>query len=163
MEGLLKKLRENKVAAALGLALIVIAVVMLTKPQPSDSPAASPTAPTTTPEAAAPTEEQVAPAPTGGKATTGGSPSGYGETLTEYTGNFRFQFTNCTASPGTMAIKKGETVMLDNRDANPHTIKVGTRSFKLGPYGYAVMTTSQLGVLQITCDGGGAATINVQP
>jgi hypothetical protein len=160
MEGLLKKLRENKVTAALGLALIVIAIVMLTKPQPSADPTAPPTP---VPEAAAPTEEQAAPAPTGGKATTGGSPSGYSETLTEYTGNFRFQFTNCTASPGTMAIKKGETVMLDNRDANPHTIKVGARSFKLGPYGYAVMTTSELGILQITCDGGGAATINVQP
>ncbi len=75
---------------------------------------------------------------------------------------YRFQFSSCHGTPGTMAIAVGNKYMLDNRDAVAHTIKVGPYSYKLAAYGYAVVTATNKGINNITCDGGGAAQLNIQ-
>ncbi len=75
---------------------------------------------------------------------------------------YRFQFSGCHGTPGTMAIGVGNKYMLDNRDNKAHTIKVGPYSYKLAAYGYAVVTATNKGINNITCDGGGAAQLNIE-
>jgi hypothetical protein len=77
-------------------------------------------------------------------------------------GGYRFQFTNCSGAPGTLNVTKGSTFLLDNRDDVAHTIKVGAQSYSLGAYGFRIATASTMGANQITCDGKGAAVVNVQ-
>ncbi len=84
----------------------------------------------------------------------------YGQAVNAY--KFRFQFLQCHGNPGTLAVKQGTVVMLDNRDAVAHTIKADKQTFKIAGYDYALLHTSALGDLFITCDGGGAAKLNVQ-
>jgi hypothetical protein len=52
--------------------------------------------------------------------------------------------------------------MFDNRDNKSHNFGIGTKSFKLGAYNYAILTTTKTGSFNITCDGGGAAKVVVQ-
>lgn len=84
----------------------------------------------------------------------------YGDAIKAYP--YRFQFSNCSGNPGTLAVKKGSVVMLDNRDAVSHTIKADKQTFKIAAYDYALLHTSALSNTNITCDGGGAAVLNVQ-
>ncbi len=77
-------------------------------------------------------------------------------------GGYRFQFTGCNGAPGTLNVTKGSTFLLDNRDDVAHTIKVGTQSYSLGAYGFRIATATTKGENQITCDGKGAAVVNVQ-
>jgi hypothetical protein len=86
----------------------------------------------------------------------------YEEAIGKY-GGFRFQFVDCHGNPGSMTLKKGGTIMLDNRDEKAHTVKVGTRSYALAAYGYKIATANEVGTINITCDGGGAAQLIVQP
>jgi|GEM_PF-1919487 len=86
----------------------------------------------------------------------------YEEAIEAYAG-LRFQFTACRGTPGSLTVKNGSTFLLDNRDASGHTIVVGTKSYWLGAYGWKIVTASEEGTLNITCDGGGSASINVQP
>jgi hypothetical protein len=53
--------------------------------------------------------------------------------------------------------------MMDNRDAVSHAFVIGSQKFTLGKYGYKIVTASELGKFNITCDGRGSATLNVQP
>jgi hypothetical protein len=85
------------------------------------------------------------------------------EEAVELYGGFRFQFASCSGVPGTMTIKKGSSVMLDNRDGKAHTIAVGSKKYTLTPYGFAIATPTETGLLYVTCDGGGAAQLTVQP
>lgn len=73
-----------------------------------------------------------------------------------------FQFVECRGTPGSLSIKRGVQFMLDNRDAKPHVIGVGSTKFVLGPYDYVIATAQMLGVNFITCDGGGSAQLIVQ-
>ncbi len=77
---------------------------------------------------------------------------------------YYFQFVSCQALPGTLTLKAGKKFMLDNRDNTTRTIAVqGGQSFQIGPYGFAVATApSTAGTHYITCDGGGSASISVQ-
>ncbi len=84
----------------------------------------------------------------------------YGEAIKAYP--FRFQFVNCSGNPGTMAVKTGAIVMLDNRDKVAHTIKADGQTFKIGALDYALLKTSALSNTFVTCDGGGSAMLNVQ-
>lgn len=84
----------------------------------------------------------------------------YGDAVKEYKN--RFQFASCHGSPGTMVIKKGGIVMLDNRDASSHSIKLGSQTFKIVGYDYALYYSPTIGKINITCDGGGAAVLNVE-
>lgn len=86
----------------------------------------------------------------------------YDEAVQTY-GSMRFQFLNCRGTPGSMTLKKGTSYLLDNRDDKAHTIAVGTKSYKLGAYGFTVIKATDTGTLNITCDGGGAANLIVQP
>ena len=78
---------------------------------------------------------------------------------------YYFQFVDCHGLPGTLTMKKGKKFMLDNRDAKTRKIAIsGGQSFKIGAYGFAIATApTKAGTHYITCDGGGAATILVQP
>lgn len=76
----------------------------------------------------------------------------------------RYQFSNgCSTTPGSMVVKVGTKIMLDNRDLVAHTIKVGAQSTRIAAHDFAIMTMTQTGELTITCNGGGAARITVQP
>src|SRR3989344_1209067 len=68
---------------------------------------------------------------------------------------YRFQFSKCSGTPGTLTVKKGSIVMLDNRDAVAHTFKANNQTFKIAGYGYALLKTSAITNANITCDGGG--------
>ena len=80
------------------------------------------------------------------------------------TSGYRFQFSNCQASPGALIMKVRTKFMLDNRDAVLRTITVGQQKFAIGAYGYVIATApSTIGTHYLTCNGGGTATISVQP
>lgn len=154
---------------ALGLALVALFVVgyfvwsriymlengtvsSLTGTQRADLP--SPTTPDETPAAE--------PAPTT-PAKPGSASSNYEKALNEYRAKGAyFQFVNCAGNPGSLTLKRGTVFMLDNRDNKAHTIKVGKVAYSVAAYGYKLVNPQTLGVNQITCDGGGAATVNVQ-
>ena len=78
---------------------------------------------------------------------------------------YYFQFVDCHGAPGSLVMKKGKKFMLDNRDDRTRKIAiVGGQSFQISAYNFAIATApSALGLHYITCDGGGAASILVQP
>lgn len=78
---------------------------------------------------------------------------------------YYFQFADCHGLPGSLTLKKGKKFMLDNRDNKSRKIAiVGGQSFTIGAYNFAIATApSKAGTHYITCDGGGAASILVQP
>lgn len=84
----------------------------------------------------------------------------YGAAINAY--KFRFQFSQCHGNPGTIDMKKGSPLMLDNRDNAAHTIKADNQSFRVGPLDYVVFNTSAVGTFTVTCDGGGAAKLTVE-
>jgi len=86
----------------------------------------------------------------------------YNEALKIYGTGYRIQFAECHGTPGQLAIRKGVKFMIDNRDNVNHTIVVKSQTFHLAAYGFAIVTATDLGVYNITCDGGGAAQLNVQ-
>ncbi|MBI2444473.1 MAG: hypothetical protein HYV42_04515 [Candidatus Magasanikbacteria bacterium] len=74
-----------------------------------------------------------------------------------------FQLVNCRGTPGTINLKKGVPFMIDNRDAKAHRVEVGGQAYQLKAYGFAIVTSQTIGINYITCDGSGAAGVNVQP
>jgi len=87
----------------------------------------------------------------------------YNAALAIYQKNgYRIQFSQCHGTPGKLTIPQGNKYMLDNRDNATHTIKVGPSSYKLAAYGYIVVTANNLGLNNVTCDGGGAAQVNIE-
>jgi len=76
---------------------------------------------------------------------------------------YRFQFSDCHGTPGQLTVKRGKYFLLDNRDDSAITIAVAGQSYQIGPYGAAVAAVWKEGVHQITCNGGGAASLNVEP
>ncbi|TAK03684.1 hypothetical protein EPO34_00790 [Patescibacteria group bacterium] len=85
------------------------------------------------------------------------------ERALELYGKYRIQFVSCHGNPGQMTLGKGAKLMLDNRDKKAHTVKVGSVSYRLASMGFAIATVREVGTLNVTCDGGGAATVEVQP
>lgn len=83
----------------------------------------------------------------------------YGERGTGY----RFQFNECSGTPGELTVKKGVRYMLDNRDNEEHTFRVGPNAVNIPAWDFAILTAETVGQWYITCDGGGAAVIKVQP
>ncbi len=109
--------------------------------QPAMSPTPSPTATTasgTNPAAASTYGQEVAAHP------------------------YRIQFVSCHGTPGTMQVAKGDVVMLDNRDAKSHVIEADSQTFTIPGYGWVLLHTSAVESSNVTCDGGGAAVLNVQ-
>ena len=81
----------------------------------------------------------------------------YGDAIKKYP--YRFQFVNCSGNPGTIAVKQGSIVMLDNRDKVAHTIKADSQTFRIAGYDYALLHTSVISNVNILFDGGGAAKL----
>jgi hypothetical protein len=79
----------------------------------------------------------------------------------------RIQFAQChglvSGGIGTLVIKEGVKFMLDNRDPKAHTIAFGGQSYRIGAYNFSIVSATKIGIYPVTCDGGGAATLNVQP
>lgn len=75
---------------------------------------------------------------------------------------YRFQFSNCSGNPGSLIMKLGTKFMIDNRDDKSHQIGIGTQSYKLGAYDFAIISIKKIGSFNITCDGGGAAHIDIR-
>jgi hypothetical protein len=73
------------------------------------------------------------------------------------------EFTNCHGLPGSLSVKKGTGVMLDNRDNKGHTFGFENKLYGAGSYRYVIVTPQHTGTDYITCDGGGAAQLLVQP
>lgn len=87
----------------------------------------------------------------------------YGTALGIYgTSGYRFQFLKCSGSPGSLIMKLGTKFMIDNRDDKSHQIGIGTQSYKLGAYDFAIISIKKIGSFNITCDGGGAAHVDVR-
>jgi hypothetical protein len=76
---------------------------------------------------------------------------------------YYFQLVKCTLNPGTMTLKKGVKYMLDNRNAETHTLAIGTKRVVLSGYNFAIVTADTVGTHNITCDGGGTGKLVVQP
>ncbi len=103
----------------------------------------------------------------GANTTTGTKKLSYTEAVKTY--KFRFQFVKCSGNPGLLSVKRGTPVMLDNRDSKAHTIRANGQSFRIAAYDYAVVypniitrDNTDLTISNVTCDGGGAATLNVE-
>jgi plastocyanin len=84
----------------------------------------------------------------------------YGDAVKAYPN--RFQFVGCKGTPASMVVKKGTSVMLDNRDTASHTIKADGQTFSLGKYGFAILHTSIVENATVTCDGKNSVTLNVE-
>ena len=79
----------------------------------------------------------------------------------------RIQFSDChgsvgLSSNGLLSIKQGVAFMLDNHDAKAHTIAFGSQSYKVGANDFAIVSAAKIGNYAVTCDGGGAASLNVE-
>ena len=75
----------------------------------------------------------------------------------------------CHGNPGTISVKRNTAVMLDNRDKVAHTIKANGQTFRIAGYDYALIYPAtvtkdniDLTLSNVTCDGGGAAFLNVE-
>jgi hypothetical protein len=85
----------------------------------------------------------------------------YAQAVAKY--KYRFQFVSCHANPGSMVVAKNDPVMFDNRDNKAHLIKIGSiNSFSIGALDYTIYYPSVKGTYNITCDGGGSATLKVE-
>lgn len=91
----------------------------------------------------------------------------YEEALKTY--RYRFQFSDCHALPGTISVKKGQPVMLDNRDKAAHTIRANGQTIRVAALDYAVLIPRleavgdiKFDTSNVTCDGGGSAILNVE-
>ncbi len=118
----------------------------------------------TTPNAAIATSTSAAPSVNLGAAAKG--TAAYTAAVEKY--QYRIQFSQChgvnnITGAGTLAIRQGDKIMLDNRDGTAHTFAWKGGSVRIAGYGYAIETVSVLGQYPITCDGGGAEQLNVQP
>lgn len=120
-----------------------------------------------TPAEEEPTEEEPAGGSGGGGAAApapSGGPLTFDEAYQTYAASgFRFEFASCRGRPGSISMKKGTKFMLDNRDNAAHKFVVGSKTYNIGAYGFAIATASDVGTYNITCDGGGAAQLVVQP
>lgn len=74
---------------------------------------------------------------------------------------WRFQFVKCSGLPGSMVMKLGTKFMIDNRDNADHQIAIGTQTYKLSAYDFAIISIKKAGSYNITCDGGGAARVEI--
>ena len=84
----------------------------------------------------------------------------YGKAVSTY--DYRFQFANCSGTPGFLTMKLGTKFMIDNRDNASHQIAIGTNIYKLEAYDFAIVSIQKAGDFIITCDGGGAAHVLIQ-
>lgn len=94
------------------------------------------------------------------KPKTAGSATAYQKAIETY--QYRFQFINCQGNPGKLTFKQGVKVMLDNRDEATHTFGFGGAKYTVKGYSFVIVTAPKAGTHNITCDGGGAAQMDIQ-
>ena len=106
--------------------------------------------------------DQQVPNPTPSTAAMGGSSAklSYGDAVKKY--QYRIQLAQCHGNPGTVSLKTNTPLMLDNRDAKIHTLKVAGQTYSVKSYDYTLAYFSKAGTYELTCDGGGAATVNIE-
>jgi hypothetical protein len=64
----------------------------------------------------------------------------YSDAIKKYAGT-RIQFDQyCQASPNQITIKKGTSIMLDNRSGDARTISVGSVKYVMAGYGFRIVT-----------------------
>lgn len=125
---------------------------------------ATTTAPATTTPTAKTTATKTITAVKKPTTSAGSAPKSYTDALAIYrTSGYYFQFVKCSGNPGSLIVKKGKKYMLDNRDAVSHRFVVGGRAYTIGGYGYLILTADRVGTHNVTCDGGGSATVKVLP
>lgn len=125
-------------------------------PDTSTSPTA--VGATKTPSASKTTTSTATPLPT--------SSLSYTQLVAQY-GSNRIQFNqDCQATPGSMSLKNGTGVLLDNRSNKTQVITFNGLSYTLVPYGYRVVTVSSSTLpkaIGVTCNGSvNTGTINLQ-
>ncbi len=80
--------------------------------------------------------------------------------------DYRIQFSECHGliipGNGTLALKQGSTVMLDNRDNASHIIKFAGQTYTVKAYNFALAKVKTTGDFIVTCDNKGAAQLLVQ-
>lgn len=76
--------------------------------------------------------------------------------------NYRFQFVGCSGKPGLLTVKQGVNFMLDNRDPVQHVFGVAGKNYTIKAYDFAIVSASPVGTYHITCDGKGAADLNIE-
>lgn len=93
------------------------------------------------------------------------APLSYADALAKYGQNgYRFHFIdNCQLKLSSLVVKKGSKYMLDNRDDIAHRISVGSASYSLKAYSYAILTASVVGTKNVSCDGQVLGKITVVP
>lgn len=95
-----------------------------------------------------------------------GPRSGAAYTKAMATYKYRLQFSQChgttTTNVGTLTLKQSDNFMLDNRDAVTHTFAFKGQSVVVPGDSFAIVTASVIGSYPITCDGGGAALLQVE-
>lgn len=74
---------------------------------------------------------------------------------------YSFQFLDCHGTPGQLVVKSGKSFLLDNRSPDPVTISVAGKTWRVAGHSAAAASVSAPGTHNITCDGGGAATLVV--
>jgi hypothetical protein len=92
------------------------------------------------------------------------APQSYVDASAKYKkSGYYIQFYPCQATPGSLIVKQGSKIMLDNRDAKAHSIGIKNEKYLIASYNYAIATLNTIGTNYVTCDGGGSATITVVP
>lgn len=164
------------------LVLIILIAIIYQRSKPSTNPSIAVVNSTSTPPVATTTVGKTTTSTTStakttpkppAKKTTGTKPSSgvsapasqtYTDLLKTYQkSGFYIQIYPCQATPGSLVVKKGTKVMFDNRDSVSHVIGIGSQRYTVKAYGYAIPTFNTVGTNYVTCDGGGTATVQVQP
>jgi hypothetical protein len=92
------------------------------------------------------------------------APQSYTDAIEKYKNSgYYIQFFPCQATPGSLIVKQGSKIMLDNRDSKAHSIGIKSDKYLIASYNYAIATLNVIGTNYVTCDGGGSATITVVP
>lgn len=151
---------NKKIWIAVGVIVLVLLIIYAVKmshnsstPAPADQTPAS-----TTPETTAPASSDTT-SPAVDKDTA------YEAALKAY--QYRIQFKDChgtisIANKGSLSLKQGSKLMLDNRDKVAHTIAFKGVSVKIAAENFAITTVNTLGTYPVTCDGGGSFSLTVQ-
>lgn len=77
--------------------------------------------------------------------------------------NNRFVITgDCQINPTSLTVKKNSRFVLDNRDSELHTFKIGPKAIRLNKFAFSVITAREKGELEVKCDGTTRATLIVE-
>ena len=129
---------NNKYFLWIAVGIIVLIIIVGVARRSDDRSYTTPGSPSASPTATAPSGAATTSRPPAGS--TGGVSLSYQDALKRYAG-VRIQFdARCQAIPNQLVIKKGTSIMLDNRSGDPRTVSVGTVRYSLAGYGFRIVT-----------------------